>query len=92
LTRAQLKVLFDELEWEMDEEEMLSNIEQAPRVGGAFSTIVEEDSRLSAESSVHDAAARQLVAGPSRLIIDSAQATQPIAAGGERQLTEEGSS
>lgn len=63
LTRAQLKILFDELEREMAEEEELAAMEEAPRLdggGGAqyrgahFPTIVEESSRLSGASSTND--------------------------------------
>ena len=53
LTRAQLNVLFDELEREMEEEEMLADMEEVQRLDiarGVFPTIVEESSRLSTAS------------------------------------------
>lgn len=82
LTRAQLKVLFDELEKEMEEEELLAELEEAPRLDlgpGPIPTIMEESSRLSGVSSLQPEASAvrsPLQANPSRsrLQVQSAQA------------------
>ena len=85
LTRAQLKVLFEELEKEMQEEELLADIDEAARLGGAFSTIIEESSYMSTASSAQEKDSGRpptLQPSSSRLQINSAQ----TAVEGEKQF------